>query len=162
VRYREETATVEASGHVRATFPPDQVASDDSSGDDIVVVARSLTYDRPGRRAVFRGNVNYSDPEHVLSATELDATFDEDNTLTQIVANGDVELRELASGRTMVAQHAIRDVAEGVVHATGSPVRLTDATGTTVSSSSLTWNQADGSVTVAGSTETVYYPKEEP
>jgi lipopolysaccharide export system protein LptA len=162
VTYREDTATVEASGHVRATFPPDQSASDDSSGDDVVVVARSLTYDRPGRRAIFRGNVRYSDPNYVLSATELDATFDEDNTLTQIVANGDVELRELASGRTMVGQHATRDVAKGVVHATGSPVRLTDATGTTVSSSSLTWNQADGSVTVAGSTETVYYPKEEP
>jgi len=162
VTYREENATVEASGHVRATFPPDRLASDDSAGDDVVVVARSLTYDRPARRAVFRGNVRYSDPDYVLSATELDATFDDDNTLTQIIANGDVELRELASGRTMVAQHATRDVAEGVVHATGSPVRLTDATGTTVSSSSLTWNQADGSVTVAGSTETVYYPKEEP
>jgi len=41
-------------------------------------------------------------------------------------------------------------------------VRLVDANGSAVSSSSLTWNQADGSVIVAGGTETIYYPEEEP
>jgi hypothetical protein len=48
------------------------------------------------------------------------------------------------------------------VQATGSPGRLVDANGSAVSSSSLTWNQADGSVIVAGGTETIYYPEEEP
>ena len=163
VVYRDGDETVEASGHVRATFPAEELGQGEGNpgGDDVVVVARSLTYDRPGRRAVFRGHVRYSDPGHVLSASELDLRFDEGNEVSQVIATGDVELRELATSRVLVAQEAIRDVAAGTVYATGSPVRLTDVDGTTVSSSSLTWNQADGSVTVAGGTETVYHPEEE-
>ena len=153
---------MDASGHVRATFPVDQLGSEPQSDDDVVVVSRSLRYDRPGRRAVFEGNVRYSDSEYVLSATELRATFDDDNTITEIEATGDVSIEELATDRTMNAQQATRDVIAGLIHATGSPVRLTDASGTTISSSSLTWNEADGSVTVAGGTETIYYPEEEP
>jgi lipopolysaccharide export system protein LptA len=152
---------VEASGHVRATFPSNQLDRSEAPGGEVVIGARSLTYERFGGRAVFRGDVRYSDPDNVLSATELAAEFDEQNEIRKIEATGDVELRELATGRTMTAQHAIRDVEEGTVVATGSPVRLEDASGSAVSSSSLTWNQADGSVTVAGGTETIYYPEEE-
>jgi len=160
--FDRETEVVLASGHVRATFPADQLHAQSESDDDVVVVARSLRYDRPGRFATFKGNVRYSDPGYVLSAAELSARFDDEDTITEIEAIGDVEMKELATGRTMLAQRAARDVDEGTVHATGTPVKLTDADGTTVSSSSLTWNQADGSVTVAGGTETVYYPEEEP
>ncbi|HOC43743.1 MAG TPA: hypothetical protein PKJ99_12075 [Thermoanaerobaculales bacterium] len=162
VSYRQEGQVVEAAGHVRATFPSSQLDASTAAGDEVVIVARSLTYDRLGERAVFRGDVRYRDPDNTLSATELSATFDDQDRIQRIEAAGDVELRELASGRTMTAQRAIRDVAEGSVHATGSPVRLVDANGSTVSSSSLTWNQADGSVVVAGGTETIYYPEEEP
>jgi hypothetical protein len=45
---------------------------------------------------------------------------------------------------------------------TGNPVRLSDDAGNVVSGSSLTWNQADGTVSVAGGTETIYYPEEVP
>jgi len=162
VSYREEAGVVEASGHVRATFPSSQVdRSEAAAAGEVVIAARSLTYERFGGRAVFRGDVRYSDPDNVLSATELAAEFDDQDEIRRVEATGDVELRELATGRTMTAQHAIRDVEQGTVVATGSPVRLEDATGSAVSSSSLTWNQADGSVTVAGGTETIYYPEEE-
>ena len=160
VSYREEAGVVEASGHVRATFPSSQVDRSEAAAGEVVIAARSLTYERFGGRAVFRGDVRYSDPDNVLSATELAAEFDEQDEIRKVEATGDVELRELATGRTMTAQHAIRDVEQGTVVATGSPVRLEDATGSAVSSSSLTWNQADGSVTVAGGTETIYYPEE--
>jgi lipopolysaccharide export system protein LptA len=162
VTYDRDTESVLASGHVRTTFPADQLDAASDSGDDVVVISRSLRYDRPGRYATFKGNVRYSDPEYVLSASELSARFDDEDTVTEIDTVGNVELEELSSGRSLVADRAVRSVAEGTVHATGEPVRLTDADGTTVSSSSLTWNQADGSVTVAGGTETVYYPEEEP
>lgn len=161
VAYRQEGELLEASGHVRATFPASQVGSGGGGDGQVVIVARSLSYGRLAGEAVFRGDVRYSDPENVLSATELSAAFDPQNRIRKIEAIGDVELRELATGRTMTAQRAIRDIEQGTVHATGSPVRLEDATGSVVSSSSLTWNQADGSVTVAGGTETIYYPQEE-
>jgi lipopolysaccharide export system protein LptA len=162
VTYSRSTETVLASGHVRVTFPAGQLEAQSKSDDDVVVISRSLRYDRPGRNATFKGNVRYSDPDHVLAATELIVRFDDQDTVTEIDAIGNVELEELITGRTMVAHRATRVVSEGTVHASGEPVRLTDADGTTVSSSSLTWNQADGSVTVAGGTETVYYPEEEP
>lgn len=162
VSYRQEGELVEASGHVRATFPASQLDKEGSGEGQVVITARSLNYGRLGGQAVFRGDVRYSDPANVLSATELSAAFDDQDRIRRIEAIGDVELRELATGRTMTAQQAIRDVELGTVHATGSPVRLEDANGSAVSSSSLTWNQADGSVTVAGGTETIYYPQEEP
>jgi lipopolysaccharide export system protein LptA len=162
ISYRQEGEVVEAAGHVRATFPSSQLDHPAASGDEVVIVARSLNYDRLGGRAVFRGDVRYNDPDNALSATELSATFDDQDAIKRIEATGDVELRELATGRTMTAQQAIRDVEGGAVYATGSPVRLVDANGSAVSSSSLTWNQADGSVIVAGGTETIYYPEEEP
>ena len=162
IAYHQSIEVVEASGHVRATLPVEQLGSEPESEDDVVVVSRSLRYDRPGQSATFKGNVRYSDAEFVLSATELSAAFDDENEITEIDAVGDVKLEELSTGRTMFAQRATRDVAAGTVVATGSPVKLTDATGTSVSSESLTWNQADGSVTVAGGTETIYYPEEEP
>jgi lipopolysaccharide export system protein LptA len=162
VTYTSPTEAVLASGHVRVTFPGDQLGTQTANDDDVVVISRSLRYDRPGRTATFKGNVRYSDPEHTLSASELVVRFDDEDTVTEIDAIGNVELEELITGRTMVAHQATRNVADGTVQATGEPVRLTDADGTTVSSSSLTWNQADGSVTVAGGTETVYYPEEEP
>ncbi len=160
--YARGAEVVDASGHVRATFPADQLGSQPQSDDDVVVISRSLRYDRPARLAVFEGNVRYSDSEHVLSATELRANFDADSTITEIQATGDVIIEELTTGRTLHAQQATRDVVAGLIHATGSPVRLTDASGTTISSSSLTWTEADGSVAVAGGTETIYYPEEEP
>jgi lipopolysaccharide export system protein LptA len=162
VSYRRSGELLEASGHVRATVPSSQLDRGDAGDGQVVIVARSLSYSRLGGDAVFRGDVRYSDPDNLLTATELSAAFDDQNRIRRIEALGNVELRELATGRTMTAQRAVRDVELGTVHATGSPVRLVDATGSAVSSSSLTWNQADGSVTVAGGTETIYYPQEEP
>jgi lipopolysaccharide export system protein LptA len=162
IAYRPSDEVVDASGHVRATLPAEQLGPSPESQTDMVVVSRSLRYDRRQGRATFKGNVRYSDGLYVLAATELSAVFDDSNQITEIDAVGEVELEELATGRTLHAQRATRDVNAGTVVATGSPVKLTDASGTSVSSESLTWNQADGSVTVAGGTETVYYPEEEP
>jgi lipopolysaccharide export system protein LptA len=162
VLFRQESEIVEATGHVRVTLPVEQLQPQAEPGDDVVVVARSLRYDRSDQLATFRGNVRYSDPGYVLSATELMVSFDAHNTITTVDAVGSVELVEMGTGRRMTAQRARRDLMTQIVHATGEPVQLTDADGTKVSSSSLTWDQTNGSVTVAGGTETVYYPEEEP
>ena len=77
-------------------------------------------------------------------------------------ADGTVDLVILESGRRMTGQMARREVATQLMTITGSPVRLTDPGGNEVSGSSLTWNQADGTVSVAGGTETIYYPEEAP
>ena len=45
---------------------------------------------------------------------------------------------------------------------TGTPAQLTDNRGNVASGESLTWNQADGTVSIGGGTELIYYPEEQP
>jgi lipopolysaccharide export system protein LptA len=162
VVFRQDAATVRATGHVRTTFPASQLNIEGDDGEDVVVVARSLDFDDTAGTAVYRGNVHYSDPGHTLAAAELSVFFDDENEVTAVEAVGSVELVILDSGRRMTGQFARRDVQTQLVTITGSPVRLTDPGGNVVSGSSLTWNQADGTVSVAGGTETIYYPEETP
>ncbi len=160
--YRHDSGAVRAAGHVRTTLPASQLELEGDPGEDVVVVSRSLDYDQVSGAAVYRGNVRYSDPNHTLAAAELSVFFDQDNKVTAVEAVGAVELVILETGRRMTGQTARREVATRLVTLTGSPVRLTDPAGNEVSGSSLTWNQADGTVSVAGGTETIYYPEETP
>jgi len=162
VVYQHELTTVRAAGHVRTTLPASQLELEGSPEEDVVVVARSLDYDQATGTAVYRGNVRYSDPKHTLAAAELTVFFDDNNEVTAVEAIGAVELVELETGRRMNGQRARREVATQTVTITGNPVRLSDDAGNVVSGSSLTWNQADGTVSVAGGTETIYYPEEVP
>jgi len=162
VVYRNDITTVRAAGHVRTTLPASQLELDGSPEEDVVVVARSLDYEQATGTAIYRGNVRYSDPNHTLSAAELTVFFDHNNEVTAVEAVGAVELVELETGRRMTGQRARREVALQAVTISGSPVRLSDEAGNVVSGSSLTWNQADGTVSVAGGTETIYYPEELP
>ena len=162
VLYNHKAASVRAAGHVRTTFPASQLELEGDPGEDVVVVARSLDYDQKSGAAIYRGNVRYSDPEHTLAAAELSVFFDEDNKVTAVEAVGAVELVIQDTGRRMTGQTARREVATQLVTITGSPVRISDPAGNEVSGSSLTWNQADGTVFVTGGTETIYYPEETP
>jgi lipopolysaccharide export system protein LptA len=162
VVYRKELPSIRAAGHVRTTVPASQLDVEGDPGEDVVVVARSLDYDQAAGTAVYRGNVRYSDPEHTLSAAEISLFFDENNEVTAVEAVGSVELVELITGRRMTGRKARREVRTQMVTIEGSPVRLSDPSGNVVSGSSLTWNQADGTVSVAGGTETIYYPEEQP
>jgi lipopolysaccharide export system protein LptA len=160
--YRHDTVAVRAAGHVRTTLPASQFEPAGNPDEDIVVDSRSLDYEQSAGTAIYRGNVRYSDPKHTLSAAELTVFFDDHDRVTAVEAEGSVELVELATGRRMTGQQARREVATQTMTVVGTPVRLSDPTGNVVSGSSLTWNQADGTVTVAGGTETIYYPEERP
>jgi lipopolysaccharide export system protein LptA len=162
VVYRKELPSIHAAGHVRTTVPASQLDIEGDPSEDVVVVARSLDYDQASGTAVYRGNVRYSDPEHTLSAAEISLFFDENNEVTAVEAVGSVELVELMTGRRMTGRKARREVSTQMVTIEGAPVRLWDPSGNEVSGSSLTWNQADGTVSVAGGTETIYYPEEQP
>ncbi len=162
VVYRQSDEILDATGHVRTTLPAREIDAAAAADADVVVVARSLHFSRREQRANYVGNVRYSDPAHTLSANELIILFDDDNRVTGVEATGSVEMVDLASGRRMTGMKARRDVGGQTVHVTGSPVQLTDASGSMVSGSSLTWDQASGRVTMAGGTETIYYPEELP
>ena len=162
VVYRKDVPSIRAAGHVRTTVPASQLDVEGDPSEDVVVVARSLDYDQASGTAVYRGNVRYSDPEHTLSAAEISLFFDENNQVTAVEAVGSVELVELMTGRRMTGRKARREVKTQMVTIEGSPVRLSDPSGNVVSGSSLTWNQADGTVAVTGGTETIYYPEEQP
>lgn len=160
--YRPEQEALTATGHVRTTFPASQINPSDATARDAMVVSRSLEYQRSKRQAVYTGSVTYTDAEHILSASVLTVNFDETDEISTLQAEGAVELTDLVTGRRMQAETAVHDVAARTIHLTGEPVKLTEASGTTVQADSLTWNQASGTVTVAGDTETIYYPEATP
>ncbi len=162
VVYENEAQVVQARGHVRATFPADQMDPSGGGSGDVVVVSRSLDYLALEGRAVFRGSVHYSDPKHAMTANRLAIGFGDDDEVTEVEADGAIEIRDLEMGRLLTGQHAIRDVVTQVVTVTGSPAQLTDARGNVASGESLTWNQADGTVSIGGGTELIYYPEEQP
>jgi lipopolysaccharide export system protein LptA len=162
IHYEHATQAVEARGHVRATFPADEMDSDASPDEDVVVVSRSLDYEGLMGRAVFRGSVHYSDPKHSLSANLLSIAFDDNDDISNVEAEGQVEIKDLEVGRRLTGQHALRDVESRTIRVTGSPAQLMDERGNIASGSSLTWNQADGTVSIDGGTELIYYPEEEP
>jgi len=162
VVYRDIAQTVEARGHVRASFPADQMDTKASPDDEIVVDSRSLDYDALAGLAVFRGSVHYSDPKYSLSANRLSVNFDDEDELSDVEAEGAVEIRDLKMGRILTGQHAFREVATQIITVTGSPAQLTDPRGNVASGQSLTWNQADGTVSIDGGTELIYYPEEQP
>lgn len=162
VVYRHISEAVEARGHVRATFPADQMDATASPDQDVVVVSRSLDYDAVAGRAVFRGSVHYADPKHSLSANRLAIDFDSNDRISDVEAEGAVEIKDLEMGRSLTGQHAIRDVTTQVITVTGSPAQLVDERGNVASGESLTWNQADGTVSIGGGTELIYYPEERP
>ena len=163
--YRQSPQRVEARGHVRTTFPAREVAGSDpdvGADDDVVVVARMLDYDRASGTAVYRGGVRYTDPSHILSSNELTVRFDMDGQIQEVDASGRVEIVDLVSGRRMEGEQATRRTDSGVIELRGEPVRLIDEKGNSVSGSSLTWDRASGTVSLAGDTETIYQPEEAP
>jgi lipopolysaccharide export system protein LptA len=162
IHYQHLQEAVEARGHVRATFPADQMDASAAADDDVVIVSRSLNYDALEGRAVFRGSVHYSDPKHALSANLLSVAFDENDEISDVVAEGKVEIKDLEVGRRLTGQHAQREVESQIIRVTGAPAQLMDERGNVASGESLTWNQADGTVTIDGGTELIYYPEEDP
>jgi len=164
VEYRLALQSVAAKGHVRATFPADEMDATATGDDDedVVVDARSLDYDGVGGRAVFRGSVHYADPKHTLSANRLSVIFDDNDDVSDVEAEGAVEIVEHELGRRLTGNHALREVETDTITVLGTPAQLTDERGNVASGESLTWNQADGTVTIDGSTELIYYPEEEP
>lgn len=163
--YRQSPQRVEARGHVRTTFPAREVAGSDpgvSADDDVMVVARMLDYDRTSGTAVYRGGVRYTDPSHILSSNELTVRFDDQGNIEEADATGRVEIVDLVTGRRMEGERATRRTESGVIELEGTPVRLIDEKGNTVSGASLTWDRASGTVTLAGDTETIYQPEEAP
>jgi lipopolysaccharide export system protein LptA len=147
-------------------MPANQVEAGSSKDAEVLVVARSLHYSRTGQQAVFRGGVRFTDEQHILSTDELLVLFNAEGAVDTIEANGSVDILELANGRRMKGQHARRDCAKKLVHVTGKPVQVIDEKGNLNSGTSLTWEQASGRVSLAGSpdsqTETIIVPEEQP
>jgi lipopolysaccharide export system protein LptA len=156
--------SLEALGHVRTTLPARQVDASSAENAEVLVVARTLHYSRSGQQAAFRGNVRFTDEQHMLSANELLVHFNDDGGVATIEAIGAVDIVELANGRRMKGDRALRECADKTVHVTGSPVQVTDEKGSSHSGTSLTWDQASGRVSIAGGpdsqTETIIYPEE--
>jgi lipopolysaccharide export system protein LptA len=161
--YHHRVQSMEARGHVRATFPAAEMnAAAENPDDEVVIESRSLDYAAEAGAAEFRGSVRYVDPTHTLTANRLKVAFDEADEITDVEAEGAVEIQDLEQGRRLTGQRAVRDIATRTIVVTGTPAQLIDRRGNVASGESLTWNEADGTVSIGGDTELVYHPEETP
>ena len=161
ILYRQDEARLEAFGDVRTTLPARELDPTAGPQDEVLIVARTLTYDRVSGSVLFSGQVSYTDTLRTMTAAKLQILQDQENTVTVITAEDKVTITELATGRRMEGDEARYDVAEGRMLMTGDPVYLTDEKGNAYSGSTLTWDRASDRVTLSGGTETIYRIEEE-
>jgi lipopolysaccharide transport protein LptA len=160
--YRQEQARLEAFGHVRTTLPAVELDPTAGPQDEVLILARSLVYDRVAGSIVYSGQVSYTDTLHTMTAERLRILQDEENAVTVITATDKVTITERATGRRMEGDEARYDVAEGRMLMTGDPVYLIDEKGNAYSGSTLTWDRSSDRVTLSGGTETIYHMEEQP
>ncbi len=161
VLYGSVTGKLEAKGHVRTTLPATAVDAEASPGQDIVLSSRSMLYDDMQHKAVYVGDVVYSDPDHRLEAGKLEIILGQEGQVEKVIATGAVKIVETATGQTLSGSQAIRDVSTGIVVLTGEPAKAVDTQGNMLSGRSLTWDQPSGRVLVSEETETIYHTEEE-
>ncbi len=148
-------ATLDGLGHVWTTFPAREIkgkhgAAGLKPSDELSIVARSLHYERHSRVAVYKGDVRYSDHQRILSASVLTIHFDQHDNVETVDATGNVDVVDLTEHRRMSGDDAHFDLPSKVMTLKGKEVHVTDAQGNVVTGTSLTWNGADGTVTVQG------------
>jgi len=161
ILYGSVIGKLEAKGHVRTTLPATAVDMEAAPGQDIVLSSRSMLYDDLRQRAVYVGDVVYSDPGHRLEAGRLEVVLGPEGQVEQVIATGAVKMIEAETGQILSGNQAIRNVSTGVVVLTGEPAKAVDSQGNMLSGRSLTWDQPSGRVLVSEETETIYHTEEE-
>ncbi len=167
IAFRKSVEILDAVGHVRMSVPANQFDPDAAAGEEALIVARSLHYDRQTGRVVFEGAVRFTDPRYTMSCARMEAIIGrDDNRLKGFDATGSVDILDLGEDRRMRGEEARYDAGSRTLTMTGSPVNLLDGKGNVISGTSLTWDQASGRVSVSGEagspTETIYHPEETP
>jgi len=165
--FHKDAGVLDAVGHVRMSVPASQFNPDAAEGEDALIVSRSLHYDRQIGLAVFEGAVRFTDPRYTLSCARMEATIGrEDNRVQTLDATGSVEILDLVEDQRMRGDEAHYDAGSRELTMSGSPVTLLDGKGNVISGTSLTWDQASGTVSISGDegapTETIYHPEESP
>lgn len=161
IRYWSLTRSMEAKGHVRTTLPARAVDEDAASDHDIILSARSMHFEDAEQQAIYVGDVVYADPDHRLEAGRLKIVMGQEGKVETVIATGAVSIHELATGRVLTGNQAIRDVTTGTVLLTGEPAKAVDSEGNMLSGRSLTWDQPSGRVLVSEETETIFHTEEE-
>ena len=161
IEYWPLSQKMEAKGHTRTTFPSALLDPETSNRGDVVLEARHMSFDELESRAIYRGGVVYSDPQHRMSASELEILFNQSNEVQSVIADGSVEIESFDTGQKLTGSRAVRDISTRTVLLTGDPAQATDPEGNMLSGHSLTWDQAGDRVLVSEDTETIFHPEEE-
>lgn len=90
----------------------------------VTIDADTLTLEQPKSTAVWRGHVRAVRGPTVMTAPELEATWDDSGSITRMIARGGVEAVE--PKRRARGQRADYDVTKGTLVVTGNPEAHTD------------------------------------
>lgn len=161
MNYEKEKEHFRAAGHVRTTFPASLLDPKAPATDDVVLVSRSMDFQQSKRQAHYQGQVVFTGPNNLLSASDLVIEFDAvEDEVSRVTATGAVEMEDLSHAQKLNGTHVVRDMKTGLVVVEGEPARATDAKGNMLAGHTLTFSEADGSVSVAEETETIYHSEE--
>lgn len=161
ILYHPTERKLHAKGHVRTTFPAAFLDPRAKGTEDVVLVSRVMDFSEADGLARYQGQVVFTGPQYLLSAGDLRIELSPNgDEVERVIATGAVEMKDLQRGQSLSGTHVIRDMKTAVVEVQGSPARATDSLENMLSGRTLTFSEADGSVSVAEETETIYHSEE--
>ena len=128
IRYHRGQRRMEAKGHARTTFPARMLDPDAESAEDVVLSARSITFDDARSRAVYQGDVVYKDARQTMTAALLEVEIS-DGDVSSVVATGSVEIQSFETGQRLTGNVVVHEVSTGDFHLTGEPAQAIDGIG---------------------------------
>ncbi len=117
------------------------------------VIADLLTYRRAEASVTYTGGVRLQQGTRTLTCDELIAGLDGAQRIQSMVGKGSVLLRDSADGRTISGTTASYDVAQESIELAGSPVRIKDDTGASLTGKRAIYDLKSGAARLAGAAQ---------
>jgi LPS export ABC transporter protein LptC/lipopolysaccharide transport protein LptA len=118
------------------------------STEPVYVAAGSMLYQRDAREIQYRDSVDVRQGADRLSASAVDVYLDEHNTLSKMVAEGNVVMTE--PGRRGTGDWTQYTAADDVAILRGNPATVTDSESGTSSAAQMTFNRRENRVVTEG------------
>ncbi len=96
------------------------------------VIARQMVYEEGSGYLAYSGNVRVDQEGSSLSCERMNLELDENSKAQKMICQEQVDIDDPLNGMRLKGERAIYDLENGMVEVFGSPVEMTDGTGTKV------------------------------
>jgi lipopolysaccharide transport protein LptA/LPS export ABC transporter protein LptC len=116
----------------------------------ITVLAQNLLYRDGAGVLTYTGNVHVDQDSRTLTCQQLDVELDKDKKAKTLICTGETNLNDPATGRNIVGDKAVYQLATRKVDMVGEPVTMRDKDGNIVHGKRLLYSIDNGKVEVLG------------